>query len=375
MSVIHPGSSIVFDATNLQNNDDEKEMLQEELRQRQELRELLSAELSDDLLDDDHSSVNDSRQSSLHNASNEQPKQAPANGPPDQAWIRDNHESAPSTGQQSHNAHYGAAPDGYGYGTTQFTYNQNLNHHEQQYYDPSYGHATAQPQQWPNHGNGNIYQVNGNGMMQYHPYARDTVNQAQVMQHDRDEFMYRPTDQRQVEGREDLGEMVDGNRARPQQHYIQFNQHNKNVEVVSTTSGSLLSPHSSKASFRQSYPPQKGQYGGNEKRLKTDRKSHRDVHNIISDNNPSNQENGNGMNLHDEMNQACGDPRLDTSGRQMTQLQILYKARGKRIDELTRELDDLKADSARQNRMMSHQLAMAKDERAGMGTRLSLIHI
>lgn len=38
MSVIHPGSSIVFDAANLQNNDDEKEMLQEELRQRKEVR-------------------------------------------------------------------------------------------------------------------------------------------------------------------------------------------------------------------------------------------------------------------------------------------------------------------------------------------------
>lgn len=56
------------------------------------------------------------------------------------------------------------------------------------------------------------------------------------------------------------------------------------------------------------------------------------------------------------------DPRLGTSGRQMTQLQILYKARGKRIDELTRELEDIKADAARQNRMTNHQLAIARGE-------------
>ena len=38
MSVIHPGSSIIFDATNLQHNDDEDEILQEELRQQKEVR-------------------------------------------------------------------------------------------------------------------------------------------------------------------------------------------------------------------------------------------------------------------------------------------------------------------------------------------------
>lgn len=66
---------------------------------------------------------------------------------------------------------------------------------------------------------------------------------------------------------------------------------------------------------------------------------------------------------------VLADPRLDTSGRQMTQLQILYKARGKKIDELTRELDDIKADSARQSRMLSHQLAMAKGEGLGCSVK------
>lgn len=112
--------------------------------------------------------------------------------------------------------------------------------------------------------------------MQNHMYAQESANPAQVLPHEREEFVYRPTDQRQVEGREDFGEMVDGNRARQQQHLIHFNQHNKDVEVISTTSESLLSPHSSKASYRQSFPPQKAMYGGNEKWMTTDRRSHHD---------------------------------------------------------------------------------------------------
>lgn len=37
MSVIHPGSSIVFDTSNLQHDDDEDEIRQEEMRQQQEV--------------------------------------------------------------------------------------------------------------------------------------------------------------------------------------------------------------------------------------------------------------------------------------------------------------------------------------------------
>lgn len=121
-----------------------------------------------------------------------------------------------------------------------------------------------------------FYSQNSNGMMQPHLHPREHINHGHLIQHEGDEFIYRPTDQRQVEGREDFGEMVDGNRARPQQHFIQYNHLNKNMEVVSTTSESLLSPHSSKASYRQSYPPQKVHYSGIENRLKSDRTNHHD---------------------------------------------------------------------------------------------------
>ena len=44
----------------------------------------------------------------------------------------------------------------------------------------------------------------------------------------------------------------------------------------------------------------------------------------------------------------------------MTQLRILYEARGKRIEKLNREIESLKQESDREKRIMSHQLAMVE---------------
>ena len=46
--------------------------------------------------------------------------------------------------------------------------------------------------------------------------------------------------------------------------------------------------------------------------------------------------------------------------REIVQLRILYDARGKRIDKLSREIEALKQDSDREKRILSHQLAMAE---------------
>jgi len=42
------------------------------------------------------------------------------------------------------------------------------------------------------------------------------------------------------------------------------------------------------------------------------------------------------------------------------QLRILYDARGKRIEKLSREIDAFKQESEREKRILSHQLAMAE---------------
>ncbi len=48
--------------------------------------------------------------------------------------------------------------------------------------------------------------------------------------------------------------------------------------------------------------------------------------------------------------------------RQMAQLQILYKARGRKLEELTNELHILKEDSGREIRMLKHQLNLTQEE-------------
>ncbi|XP_038058353.1 centrosomal protein of 152 kDa-like isoform X2 [Patiria miniata] len=55
----------------------------------------------------------------------------------------------------------------------------------------------------------------------------------------------------------------------------------------------------------------------------------------------------------------------DEETRQMAQLQILYKARGRELDQLGNQLQVLKEESGRDKRILNHQLALAQGERAG----------
>ncbi|KAK3095207.1 hypothetical protein FSP39_011518 [Pinctada imbricata] len=57
-------------------------------------------------------------------------------------------------------------------------------------------------------------------------------------------------------------------------------------------------------------------------------------------------------------------------GRQMAQLQVLYKARGRKIEDLNNELEICKQESAREIRILKHQLSLAKGERQGVSTNL-----
>lgn len=55
---------------------------------------------------------------------------------------------------------------------------------------------------------------------------------------------------------------------------------------------------------------------------------------------------------------------------QDTQLQILYKARGRKIEELTRKLESQEEERTKEIRVLNHQNALIKDERDGLSTSL-----
>ncbi|XP_041458987.1 centrosomal protein of 152 kDa-like isoform X4 [Lytechinus variegatus] len=55
-------------------------------------------------------------------------------------------------------------------------------------------------------------------------------------------------------------------------------------------------------------------------------------------------------------------------GQNIAQLEILYQARGREINNLTTQLEALREESTREKRILNHQLAMAQDERDGLGT-------
>ena len=60
------------------------------------------------------------------------------------------------------------------------------------------------------------------------------------------------------------------------------------------------------------------------------------------------------------VNDFIFDVEDNGDSREVIQLRILYDARGKRIEKMTREIEALKQDTEREKRILSHQLAMAE---------------
>ena len=57
--------------------------------------------------------------------------------------------------------------------------------------------------------------------------------------------------------------------------------------------------------------------------------------------------------------------------RRLGQLQVLYNARGRKIEELDRELKSVTESSEREIRILKHKLALSQDERDGLNGSLS----
>ncbi|XP_070536421.1 centrosomal protein of 152 kDa-like isoform X2 [Ptychodera flava] len=68
---------------------------------------------------------------------------------------------------------------------------------------------------------------------------------------------------------------------------------------------------------------------------------------------------------------------LSTGGlgdaQQLAQIQILYKARGRRLEELTSEVEILKEEKGREIRILNHKLAVSEGERQGMASGLQQV--
>ncbi|KAH3868060.1 hypothetical protein DPMN_031196 [Dreissena polymorpha] len=64
------------------------------------------------------------------------------------------------------------------------------------------------------------------------------------------------------------------------------------------------------------------------------------------------------------INLVCKISSINPAGsgdsQQLAQLQILYKARGRKLEELTNEMEVLKGESGRELRILKHQLSVAK---------------
>lgn len=53
---------------------------------------------------------------------------------------------------------------------------------------------------------------------------------------------------------------------------------------------------------------------------------------------------------------------IGSRGQDIAQLEILYQARGREINNLTAQLEALREESAREKRILNHQLAMAQGD-------------
>ena len=60
------------------------------------------------------------------------------------------------------------------------------------------------------------------------------------------------------------------------------------------------------------------------------------------------------------MREEQGRSDSENGAQDTTQLQILYKARGRKIEELTQKLQNQEEEMAKEIRILKHQIAMMK---------------
>ncbi|XP_078482976.1 uncharacterized protein LOC100180703 [Ciona intestinalis] len=342
MSVIHPGSSINFDGADLQRSEEE-EIQREDRKQQQELHELLSAELPDDLLDDDHVSNTSAHGNGSYNISRDSSHSG--------VWHSGNLDDEKEEKQPITN---GNVPY---YQHAQYTNHNNYPPPVTNQYQPNFGydHNFTDAEKWQ--------------MMQFHNNARfpnqrnDGVGEyakfEETSGHGPPSDDYGFAERREAEGSEDFDASSS--------HLLYEQKLSSTLPSFSpggrgsTTPGKNVrfDAFSAPTSPYNPYVQYKGSHHHSTESLNR------------RDSSASKADDSIGSDYVDAKQGFKDIPEHESeTSRELTQLRVLYDARGKKLDRMTQELEEMKQESRREKRILNHQLAMAKDQKDGMSGSL-----
>nr|CAB3229918.1 centrosomal protein of 152 kDa-like [Phallusia mammillata] len=348
MSVIHPGSSLNFDGAHLQQSE-EDEIQQEDIKQQQALHELLSAELPDDLLEESCEGSPGVSHERSYNGSHES----------EGRW---HHQMANNTSQNSDQVRHDIQNDQYYRQMPPIPYsapNDYNSYHPSQTLEQSF--TDAEKWQMQQHRGFQFQPRNfqippqrdhGVGGYNYHS------NNGGVNPVSSENDVYGFAERREAEGSEDFDAVSDYNRY----------DNKLSSTLPSQTGRTSTTPGKSVRFDAFSAPTSPYNYGGQVK-YKAAPLHHYHSSDSINHTEANNKADDSvGSDYVDAMDRNT--PESSDLSRELTQLRVLYEARGKKIDKLTREVEDLQQESSREKRILSHQLNMAKDEKNGMSGSL-----
>ncbi|CAK8682000.1 unnamed protein product [Clavelina lepadiformis] len=369
MSVIHPGSSINFDGADLQRSEEE-EFQREDIKQQQELHELLSAELPDDLLDDDpcngsHTFSGPHDQRSYENScdgsrefSSQRDQQSYESSP---GWRQQNNiDEGGSPAVHSNHQLNGSAPY-YAHSNAPVQYmngpNTYANSYSQDYTDAEKWQMQQRQQQFDH--NPRFFHnipMRNEGVGEYGYHDNNPTPEPDV---------YGFSERREAEGSEDF----DAVRENHYQHYdnkmsMTLPSYSPGPNPMSNTPGKNVRLDA----FSAPTSPYNNHYPMNYKPINRHQYIAESA-NTTQSSSQSKSDASIGSDYVDATDRPTLDERGD-AGREVTQLRILYEARGKKIDKLTREISALQEETDREKRILNHQLAMEKDQRVGMSGSL-----
>ncbi|XP_063953282.1 centrosomal protein of 152 kDa-like isoform X2 [Lytechinus pictus] len=427
----HPGESINFDGPDLQ-EEHEEELAFEELHREQELRDLLSKALPDDLLEDDVQSIPSSEQSSslsscspelsprqhspsaddqhqwlykpdaYHQVSTPHiwggapPLKTPAGvagrhgvhqvGPlsnghgdpskgsedhtPDnsQDWHFEHHHNRLQIPEQHNKFHQGLSPTTAAWDAArrQTAYSDkhhsdlDLSEHEESQH---YGEEDEQEK----HVNG-IYPLENAGNMQHGlhmPADHDFIPNGHG--EDREDSDYYLQDHHDPNGEEE--EPFMGERRHSQQYEPPKLAKTKPTAISKAAGWKDLDHFPPRQEDGQvmrhaSSEPNVGMVHYQRKRENNSEEARNDTRRIMSEQ----MMNGDVDFQHHLDPYQTEYNHAGSRGQNIAQLEILYQARGREINNLTTQLEALREESTREKRILNHQLAMAQDERDGLGT-------
>ncbi|XP_078356059.1 uncharacterized protein LOC144640863 isoform X2 [Oculina patagonica] len=366
-------SQVNFDAQVLE--DEEEAALEKEDQEReQEIRELLNSELDDGLLDDDNASFSShdlrssgySRDTPFSEDFSEQAPQTIFNGQDAKQIIpseRGAFERPPLITQRAFNFINGSGQNQdrinqpYGYDARHDQYgdyyaNQGYYREQESPYD---GQVDGYEQNYDhNEGDGNNYRTSPDdddvdeGFDQYGNYNHQQTIQGQLPP-SQDSYHYHSPQPHYPSSNFNEGNNSSGEHDFNQDYrgYNEEGSQGQNVYENGTQSAHINAQNRYRIDTPGNY---RVQYQGP-----------REPYPHISDR---------GSDRHVKDTNEIGNGFSEDSAQDIVQLQILYKARGRKLEELTQMLKNQEEEMTKEIRILNHQNAMMKDERDGISTSL-----